>query len=70
MKAIYIAAEALAKDAQALVKKLAKFNPGIDNDDQASLETLAADAGTLAYQFATLRVDIIRKHEERQRDGI
>lgn len=63
MKNLYITAEAL-------VKELAKFNPGINNNDQASLETLAADAGTLAYQFVGLSVDISNKYKRIDKNEI
>lgn len=55
-----IFAESLAKEANELVIRI--------QEGRTSLATLAADAGTLAYQFASLRVDIINIHEKRQRE--
>lgn len=56
---LYITAKALAKDAEILKQALIKNKP--------SLATLAADAATLAYEFAKLRVEIIERHERDQR---
>lgn len=55
---LYITAKALAKDAKILKQALIGNKP--------SLAMLAADAGTLAYQFNSLRVDIIKQHEKEQ----
>lgn len=55
---LYMTAKALAKDAKILKQALIGNKP--------SLATLAADAGTLAYQFNSLRVDIIKQHEKEQ----
>lgn len=55
-------AESLAKDANDLVARI--------REERTSLATLAADAATLAYQFASLRVDLIRIYEKRQRNEI
>ena len=61
-------AGSLAKDAEILVDNLADHD--LKAKDRIALPFLAADAGTLAYEYAKLRVDIIRIHEKRQRDAI
>lgn len=69
MKNLYTTAKALTKDTQKLTNRLFRFTSAT-SDNKESLATLAADAATLAYQFAGLRVDIIEQHEKDQRNEI
>ena len=65
---LYITAQALRKDAEAVEEALAMHNPGIINGKPSSLATIAADLGTLAYHYNNLRVDVIQTHEKIQRN--
>ena len=66
MKKLFLNAESLAKDAAELTKMLAQHNPGFESKRKISLATIAASAGTLAYRYNNLRVDIIQKYEKEQ----
>ena len=69
MKALYIAAKSLSKDAKNLEGKLFKLNPGIEVKKE-DLPFLASDAKWLAYHYNTLRIEILKRHERNQIDGL
>ena len=56
-----LTAESLVKDGNNLVAHI--------RENRISPSTLGADAGFLAREFEKLRVSIMRKHEENQRNG-
>ena len=66
MKKLFLETEGLLKEAAELTEMLAQHNPGIESKRKISLITIAASAGTLAYRYNNLRVDIIRKYEKEQ----
>lgn len=63
IKHLHITAKILTKDGQKLTNRLFRLTSALATNRE-SLTTLAADAGMLAYEFAKLRVDIVKIKEE------
>lgn len=63
VKGLYITAKGITKDGQKLTNRLFRLTSAVA-ENKESLMTLAADAGTLAYECAKLSVDIEKMYEE------
>jgi hypothetical protein len=63
VRLLYATAKMLTKDSQKLTNRLFRLTSAAATNRE-SLPTLSADAGMLAYEFAKLRVDIVRIKEE------
>lgn len=71
MKKLLGEANSLAKEAEEISANLRAYDPDTRSlCKKVALPFLAADAGTLAYRYANLRVEINRRHEKEQRDEI
>lgn len=70
MKQLLIMAKGLCKEAEDLENELWRHNPGIEQQSKKSLITIAASAGRLAYRYAGLRTELIKRHERNQLYGI
>lgn len=66
MKNLHIIAKMLTKDGQKLTNRLFRLTSAAATNRE-SLTTLAADAGTLAYEWAKLRVDIAEIKDEKDK---
>lgn len=67
MKKLYLIAKSLSEDVKELKNDLFAFNPAFENNKHKSLNAIAADAGILAWEFAKLRTEITKMHEENQK---
>jgi len=70
MKEILTEVKYAIKIANRLRRNVELHDPIQEVEDPPTLPFLAADCGKLATLFNNLRIDIARKHERRQIDGL